>query len=97
GWSHPHRIGQFVLGLREARSACLDNERLFVAKVRIKASVSETRLSHNVVNAGSLDPPRAKLTRRLFNNASMGLLCLVLCSPHSESLFCVIHKGYPTS
>jgi hypothetical protein len=78
GWSRPHRMGQFLLGLRESRSACFSNERLFLAKVHVKASMGESRLSHEIVNAGSLDPGSAKLARRRFHNARMGPLLLLL-------------------
>jgi hypothetical protein len=53
-------MGESLLGLRESRGACLYNERLFLAKGRVKASMGETRLSHELVNAGSLDPGSAK-------------------------------------
>jgi hypothetical protein len=44
----------------------------------LRAAMGETRLSHQIVNASSLDPGSVKSARRRFNNARMSPLCLLL-------------------
>jgi hypothetical protein len=78
GWSCPYCIGELLLGLREACNTRLYNERFFLANVRVKAAIGETRLCHEIVNASSLDPGSVKLARRLCSNACMSPLCLLL-------------------
>jgi hypothetical protein len=78
GWSRPHRMAQFLLGLREACNTRLCHVRFFLAKVRVKAAMGETCLCHEIVKASSLDPGSVNSARRRFNNARMSPLCLLL-------------------